>query len=136
MSPQCEMVRIVFITNIFLILDLAEKMENVTLNITSLSSVNPTDPIMLDDPLIQPGIFRKFIGSQLDPNTHYSISLLVNNKWLEIGNFQTGHKNQAAIGIIFLCLFFIFMTISTIFVFKRYKQIQETHQVNPNRYGL
>ena len=68
------------ITNIFLILDLAEKMENVTLNITSLSSVNPTDPIMLDDPLIQPGIFRKFIGPKkyLTPSFHQIVFTISN----------------------------------------------------------
>ena len=70
---------------IFCILDMVEQMDNITLNVTSLDNVNPTNPITFDEPDIQSGVLRKFIGLHLDPNTHYSISILVNNDWLEIG---------------------------------------------------
>ena len=71
--------------SLFCILDMVEQMDNITLNVTSLDNVNPTNPITFDEPDIQSGVLRKFIGLHLDPNTHYSISILVNNDWLEIG---------------------------------------------------
>ena len=114
--------------------------KNATLNITSLeeneeeNSPSNNPPIMIRDSITQSGILRRFIGTQLESNTHYSISLLVKNgKWLEIGHFQTGEKNRTAISVVFTCLFILFLVILGFFVFKRYKQIQEKHQVNPNR---
>ena len=114
--------------------------KNVTLNITSLeeneeeNSPSNNPPMIIRDSITQSGILRRFIGMQLESNTHYSISLLVKNgKWLEIGHFQTGEKNRTAISVVFTCLFILFLVILGFFVFKRYKQIQEKHQVNPNR---
>ena len=64
---------------------MVDQMNNMTLNVTSLDNVNPTNPITFDEADIQSGVLKKFIGLHLDPNTHYSISILVNNDWLEIG---------------------------------------------------
>ena len=110
----------------FLITDWSNK--NVTLNITSLkanekdensSSNNP--PLIIKESITQSGILRRFIGMQLESNTHYSISLLVKNeKWLEIGQFQTGEKNRTAISVVFTCLFLLFLVILGFFVYKRY----------------
>ena len=110
----------------FLITDWSSK--NATLNITSLkanekdensSSNNP--PLIIKESITQSGILRRFIGMQLESNTHYSISLLVKNeKWLEIGQFQTGQKNRTAISVVFTCLFLLFLVILGFFVYKRY----------------
>ena len=109
----------------FFITDWSSK--NATLNITSLeaneneenSSNNP--PLIIKESITQSGILRRFIGMQLESNTHYSISLLVKNeKWLEIGQFQTGEKNRTAISVVFTCLFLLFLVILGFFVYKRY----------------
>ena len=84
------------------------------------------------------GIFDRFIGMQLSPKVQYSIffqepSDNSSSSWIKVAEFQTGSKDSTVFGIVLFVIFSLLLLVCFFGIFKRYRHIQETHQVHPNR---